>query len=182
MWGREIQNKNGDANTLIFRKITFLRLRFQMFFMNIVLFWCLCWPHFSVRSNAHRSATLSTTQMTETSRRGSMQMWHGSLVSKLLHREQFFMFSAAEAMAAPRGSIIFSRLLIKCNAARRADLGPSPGNLDRCWIRLSISETLMNEYPGGIKKVAWNPAATAIPRLFQTFSLLPALQPLLGHH
>ena len=52
---------------------------------------------------------------------------------------QVEIFSAASAIAAAKGRISPSRFLIKSSAARRADLGPSPGSLESKLIRRSIS-------------------------------------------
>src|SRR5205085_7162665 len=47
---------------------------------------------------------------------------------------------AAAAIAAASGSMICSRRLIRNSAARRAERGPSPGNLARNWISVSSSD------------------------------------------
>ena len=44
------------------------------------------------------------------------------------------------ANAAANGVIRLSRRLIRCNAARRAERGPSPGNFASSWIRVSSSD------------------------------------------
>jgi hypothetical protein len=48
-------------------------------------------------------------------------------------------FSIAVCSAAASGAITSSRFLIRNNAARRAERGPSPGKRARSWIRRSIS-------------------------------------------
>src|SRR5260370_40460676 len=45
----------------------------------------------------------------------------------------------ATCSAPASGVISASRFLIRCNAARRAERGPSPGSRANSWIRRSIS-------------------------------------------
>ena len=52
---------------------------------------------------------------------------------------QMTIFSIAVCSAAPSGAISNSRFLMRCNAARRAERGPSPGSRANSWIRRSIS-------------------------------------------
>src|SRR5208283_5135765 len=91
------------------------------------------------RSSAHRSATSATTTMAEGSRRVSVQTVQGfrvSILPQILHTS---ILSIAVCNAAASGAISSSRFLIRNNAARRAERGPSPGRRASSWIRRSIS-------------------------------------------
>src|SRR5438105_10013796 len=77
--------------------------------------------------------------MIETSRRGSVQTVQGFWVSILPQVMQTWILSIATCRAAESGVISASRFLIRCNAARRAERGPSPGSRASNWIRRSIS-------------------------------------------
>src|SRR5205085_2441816 len=74
------------------------------------------------------------------SRSGSRQIAQGSAVSRLPQAEQVRIAAAAAPSAAANGSMICSRRLIRNNAARRAERGPSPGSLASSWIRVSSSD------------------------------------------
>src|SRR6266851_3072948 len=73
------------------------------------------------------------------SRRGSVHTVHGFWVSILPQVLQTWILSIATCSAAESGVISASRFLIRCNAARRAERGPSPGSRASSWIRRSIS-------------------------------------------
>src|ERR1700691_3902279 len=73
------------------------------------------------------------------SRRGSMQTVQGFWVSILPQILQTWILSIATCSALVSGVISASRFLIRCNAARRAERGPSPGRRAKSWIKRSIS-------------------------------------------
>src|SRR5690242_12563312 len=73
------------------------------------------------------------------SRRGSVQTVQGFCVSILPQVLQTWILSIATCSAEDSGVISASRFLIRCNAARRAERGPSPGKRANSWIRRSIS-------------------------------------------
>src|SRR5690242_16192290 len=77
--------------------------------------------------------------MIEPSRRGSVQTVQGFCVSILPQVLQTWILSIATCSADDSGVISASRFLIRCNAARRAERGPSPGKRARSWIKRSIS-------------------------------------------
>src|SRR5208282_1854830 len=91
------------------------------------------------RSSAHRSATSATTTMAEGSRRVSVQTVQGFCVSMLPQILHTSILSIAVCKAAASGAISSSRFLMRNNAARRAERGPSPGRRASSWIRRSIS-------------------------------------------
>src|SRR6266852_5536964 len=73
------------------------------------------------------------------SRRGAVHTVHGFWVSILPQVLQTWILSIATCSAPASGVISASRFLIRCNAARRAERGPSPGSRASSWIRRSIS-------------------------------------------
>jgi hypothetical protein len=73
------------------------------------------------------------------SRRASVHTAHGFCVSILPHTRQISIFSIADCKAEASGAISNSRFLMRNNAARRAERGPSPGSRANSWIRRSIS-------------------------------------------
>src|ERR1700748_2913070 len=77
--------------------------------------------------------------MIDGSRRGSVQTVQGFWVSILPQFWQTWILSIATCSAPASGVISASRFLIRCNAARRAERGPSPGSRASSWIRRSIS-------------------------------------------
>src|SRR5262249_50791011 len=77
--------------------------------------------------------------MIDPSRLPSMQTVHGFCVSILPQTLQISIFSIAVSSAAASGAINNSRFLMRCNAARRAERGPSPGSRASSWINRSIS-------------------------------------------
>src|SRR5260221_14644753 len=77
--------------------------------------------------------------MIEGSRRGSVHTVQGFCVSILPQLLQTWILSIATCSAEESGVISASRFLIRCNAARRAERGPSPGSRANSWIRRSIS-------------------------------------------
>src|SRR3979490_3233551 len=71
--------------------------------------------------------------------RRSVHTVQGFWVSILPQVLQTWILSIATCSAAASGVISASRFLIRCNAARRAERGPSPGSRASSWIRRSIS-------------------------------------------
>src|ERR1700709_2609114 len=73
------------------------------------------------------------------SRRRSVHTVQGFWVSMLPQVLQTSILSIATCSTPTSGVISASRFLIRCNAARRAERGPSPGTRASSWIRRSIS-------------------------------------------